>query len=153
MFGKKQKLNHMISMTTDTLNCNSCPGSIQCERTSFLASVFCKLSRQENISGNLWIINKNQSERSQREWIMLSLETSGQYEAQSFLENFGSLQNVVGNLDMIIKGLMWFRQSLLFSSSLKKKKGSSTLKEAAPWVIIEKLQEIQRYISEGCQWG
>ena len=35
---QETKLNH-VSTKTGTLNCNSCPGSIQCERTSFL-SVF-----------------------------------------------------------------------------------------------------------------
>ena len=38
LYGKKQKLNHASSVKTDTLKCHSCPGSIQCERTSFLAS-------------------------------------------------------------------------------------------------------------------
>ena len=35
---QETKLNHVIIVKTDTLNCNSCPGSIQCEGTSFLAS-------------------------------------------------------------------------------------------------------------------
>ena len=40
LFGKKQKLNLMIRVKIDTFNCNSYPikGSIQCEKTSFLAS-------------------------------------------------------------------------------------------------------------------
>ena len=33
---QETKLNHTISVKTDTLNCNLCPGFIQCERTSFL---------------------------------------------------------------------------------------------------------------------
>ena len=38
LFSKKQKLNHVMSVKTDTLNCSSFPGFIQCEGTSFLAS-------------------------------------------------------------------------------------------------------------------
>ena len=36
-------------MKTDGLNCNSCPGSIQCERTSFPAS-FKSSAGKKNIS-------------------------------------------------------------------------------------------------------
>ena len=39
----------MMSVKTDTLNCNSGPGSIQCERTSFLASV-ANSAGKKNIS-------------------------------------------------------------------------------------------------------
>ena len=38
LFSKKQKLNHVMSVKTDTLNCSSFPGFIQCEGTSFLVS-------------------------------------------------------------------------------------------------------------------
>ena len=48
LFGKKENLNHMISVKTDTLNCNSCASSIQCERTSFLAS-FARSAGEKNI--------------------------------------------------------------------------------------------------------
>ena len=39
----------MMSVKTDTLNCNSGPGSIQCERTSFLASA-ANSAGKKNIS-------------------------------------------------------------------------------------------------------
>ena len=39
----------MFSVKTDSLNCNSCPGYIQCERTSFPAS-FKSSAGKKNIS-------------------------------------------------------------------------------------------------------
>ena len=39
----------MFSVKTDSLNCNLCPGSIQCERTSFPAS-FKSSAGKKNIS-------------------------------------------------------------------------------------------------------
>ena len=35
---QETKLEHVFSLKTGSLNCNSCPGSIQCERTSFPTS-------------------------------------------------------------------------------------------------------------------
>ena len=46
---QETKLNHVTSVKTDILNCNSGPGSIQCERTSFLASS-ANLAGKKNIS-------------------------------------------------------------------------------------------------------
>ena len=48
-FSKKIRLNHLMIVKTDTLNCASCTVSIQCERTSFLAS-FAILAGKKNIS-------------------------------------------------------------------------------------------------------
>ena len=46
---QETKLNNMMRVKTDTLNCNSGPGSIQCKRTSFLAS-FTSSAGKKNIS-------------------------------------------------------------------------------------------------------
>ena len=51
LFGKKQNLNPLISVKTDTLNCNLCPGSIQCEKTSFPASFARSAGNKNNFRG------------------------------------------------------------------------------------------------------
>ena len=46
---QETKLNHEFSINTDSLNCNLFPRSIQCERTSFLASFDSSVGKK-NIS-------------------------------------------------------------------------------------------------------
>ena len=45
---RKQKLNHVMSVKTDTLKCTSRPGPIQCKKTSFRAS-FASATGKKNI--------------------------------------------------------------------------------------------------------
>ena len=47
LYGKKQKLNHVMSVKTDTVKCSSRPGPIRCEKKNFISCPFRKLSRQE----------------------------------------------------------------------------------------------------------
>ena len=49
LYGKKQQLNHVRCRKTDTLKCYSCPGSVQRETTSFLAS-FTSSAGKKDIS-------------------------------------------------------------------------------------------------------
>lgn len=46
---QEKKLHHVMSVKTDTLKCTLYPDSIQCERTSFLAS-FASSAHKKNIT-------------------------------------------------------------------------------------------------------